>query len=270
MILSITIFAVSITLTLFQYLKQSRFGWQVAKGLSLLLFALSIWNVYEQNKDRDFYITSLEQIGTRVNWGDTDVSVELLNEAEMVPAGAVSVQMKLLAPTQLRLPPNSAIELDAIERSCIVDAQQGLGYMSAQDAEKLFHAFARPDGSIYLNTEKKAGIEHLMYLGKETVRGPLGNARVQMRLDRGPDTQSQFSSLSDLNGAIVIALIQAVSVQNPIISSVSMQLVTAAGLQRIDVPVRLLDPSNTRPITGSRYVGLCIPKEYFGVVKRQI
>lgn len=268
MILSIAILAVAITLTLFQFLKQSRLGWQVAKALSLLLFALSAWNAYEQDKDREFYIGSLEKIGTRINWQNTDVSVELLNDVETVPTQAVSVQIKFLSPSHLRLPPDSSINFGAIQRSCVVDPHLGLGYMPSLEAEKLFHAFARADGSIVLNTEKEAGIEHLLYSGKETLATPLG-ARVRMHLDLGPNTQSQFSSLSDFNNAIIIALVQAGPMNDPIISSLSMKLATAAGGQPIYVPVRLIEPGNARPLTGSRYVGLCVPKEHFGVVRRR-
>ncbi len=89
MMLSISIVAVAITLTLLQFRKQSQLRWQVAQLLSFLLFALSAWNVYDQNSDREFYIRSLEKIGTRVQWRETEVSVELINDAEtVVPARA--------------------------------------------------------------------------------------------------------------------------------------------------------------------------------------
>jgi len=268
MMLSISIVVVAITLTLFQFLRQSSLGWRFAKWLSLLLFALSAWNAYEQDKDREFYIGSLEQIGTRVNWRDTDVSVELLNHVETVPIQAVSVQIKLLSPMHLRLPPNSSLDLGTIQRSCVIDPHWGLGYMPSLDAQKLFHAFSQPDGSIVLDTEKEAGIEQLLYSGKETVATPMGT-RVGMHLDLGPNTQSKFSSLSDFNDTIIIALIQTGAMKASIVSSLSIELVTAAGGQSIYVPVRLIEPGNSRLLTGSRYVGLCIPKGHFGVVRRR-
>lgn len=268
MMLSISVVAVAITLTLFQFLRQSSLGWKVAKWLSLLLFVLSFWNASEQDKDREFYIRSLEQIGTRVNWRDTDVSVELLNEAQTISTQGISVQIKLLSPAHLRLPPNSAIDLAAVQRSCVLDPHWGLGYMPSLEAQKLFHAFAQPDGSIALDTEKEAGIEHLLYSGKETLATPLG-ARVRMHLDLGPNTQSQFSSLSDFNDTIGIALIQAGPTKTPIVSSLSVELETAAGPQPIHIPVRLIEPGNPRLLTGSRYVGFCVPKGHFGVVRRR-
>lgn len=269
MILSVIILGTSITLTLFQFLKQSMLGWQVAKWLSVALFFASVYNVYEQNKDREFYIGSLEQIGTRINWEDTGVSVDLLNDPESVPARSVSVQMKLLSPTEVRLA-NSSNNLGIIRRSCVSDAQDDIGYMSEQEAKTLFNAFVRSDGSISFGEEKAAGIEHLLYSGKETIAAPVGNARVRMSLDLAPNAQSQFSSLSGLNGAIVIGLIQGGAMKSPLFSSLSIQLVTAMGVTRIELPMRVVDQENLHTISGARYVGLCIPKEYFDVVKHKI
>lgn len=267
MILSIAAIAVSISLTTLQFFTQSRLGWKVAMLLSSVLFVLSCFSAYDQNEEREFYIRSLEQIGTRVNWQDTEVSVELLNDANTISAHGISVQIKLFSPARIRFLPNSAIDLAAVQRSCVLDSQWGLGYMPSLEAQKLFNAFAGPNGSIVLDTEKQASIEHLFYSGKETLTTPLG-ARVRMNLDLGPNTQSQFSSLSDFNGMIGIGLIQAGTTEKPIVSSLSLELATAAGPQLIHIPVRLLEPGNPRVITGNRYVGFCVPEGRFGVVRR--
>jgi hypothetical protein len=94
-------------------------------------------------------------------------------------------------------------------------------------------------------------------------------AGVRIRLDLGPNTQSQFSSLSDFNDTIGIALIQTGPAKELIVSSLSVELETAAGPQPIHIPVRLIEPGNPRLLTGNRYVGFCVPKGYFGVVRRR-
>jgi hypothetical protein len=86
-----------------------------------------------------------------------------------------------------------------------------------------------------------------------------------MGLDLLPNARSRFTSLSDLNGVILIALVQGGAIQNPWFSSLSMQLATAQGEQRFDFPIHIWDPNSRHSTVGSQYVGICVPQEYFDV-----
>ena len=160
------------------------------------------------------------------------------------------------------------MDLAVAQRLCVTDPVSGLKHMPAQEAEELFRAFEQPNGTIVIQEERDAGIEHVWYSGKEVLADPVGYSIVQLHLEYGPSARSQFTSLSDLNGATVIAYIQA-TIPDPIVASLSGQLASAAGIQKIRFPVSFHELGNSRRLTGSRYVGICIPNDYFDVFRNR-
>ncbi|TDQ93131.1 hypothetical protein [Paraburkholderia silvatlantica] len=271
MFISILLTIVSTVLLMLQFIDRSQRKWYIAPALSVILLGLSVCSIWEQNKYQEeqnkrqqFSIASLEKMGTRINWKNTEVSVGLLNDPQSIAAQSVSVQMKILPPEILHLPNNGALDLKAIKNSCLPDPVNGIGYLPSHEAENIFNAFAR-DGVTSFDQEAKSGIMHLIYSGRSVRAGTRDNDLVQMGLDLLPNARSRFTSLSDLNGVILIALVQGGSIQNPWFSSLSMQLATAQGEQRFDFPIHIWDPHSRHSTVGSQYVGICVPQEYFDV-----
>ena len=139
----------------------------------------------------------------------------------------VSTYIKLVTPGMLNAP--RQIDLAALQRSCVGDKQWGYDSLPEDQAERLYRTFEREDGSTVIDDESKAGIEHLFYSGDSLIQTHAGNSRVRMHLNRGPTARTSVASLTDLEGGVLVALVQAPSVHHVTLSALEIVLQTNAG-----------------------------------------
>lgn len=266
MLLAIAILIVSVLLTLMQFLRLSYVGLKVAGTLAFMLLSLGIWNVIEQHYEQKQYIAALERIATRIDWQQTKAYVDLLNDPSSIAAEGISALIKIVPPGSPLL--RSIIDEQAIRLGCGQSSRQSPSTMHADIAEKVYRAFEDASGSIYTDVERKAGIEHLFYSGRQSGVAPGGNARINLTLDRGPVATSNIRGLSDLNGKVLVALLQAPASSSALLSSLELDLDTNAGhyLLTLAAPFAWKDGLPRvlpRTLATKRFVGVCIPAGFF-------
>jgi hypothetical protein len=270
MILAISLVVLSTSLAMLQFWAPSWSLWRLAQFLGLALIGLSVFSIIEQDRERQFTIASLERIGTHVNWEKSDTTIDLLNEPASVTASNYSVQAKLISTTNNSLPPQALRILKESRTRCTIDERWKYGYLTDSDAELLFMAFEK-DGAISINSEREAGIEHIFYRGAKVSEAPLGSASVSMAIELAPNAQTRFASLNDLNGSVLIALLQAGPAKDAMMSAVSFNIESNAGRQLLHIPLRLVREGGihgrTLAFSGRRFVGICIPDGFFGITR---
>lgn len=95
---------------------------------------------------------------------------------------------------------------------------------------------------------------------------------MKLGVEFGPDAQTRFASLNDLNGNLVVARIQAGAVNRPILSALTLNIESNAGRQLLYYPLRLISEKGGEGIlrlkfSSTRFVGICIPEGFFGITR---
>lgn len=104
---------------------------------------LSVYSIFEHDKERQFTIASLERIGTRVNWEKSEAIVDLLNEPSDVSPSEISVQVKLFPRAGTTLPVESLRILQELHKRCQPEERWKYEYLNEPDAEIIFRHLKR-------------------------------------------------------------------------------------------------------------------------------
>jgi hypothetical protein len=185
MILGIISLVLVTALTVMQLFEKKRYVQYIAGAIGFIIIVLGFVDFYQRDKEKEFVISSLERIGTTINWKDSDTRLELMNKSQKVNLNGVRVDMKLYSYRQTLLPVAAISLRDAKLRSKL-DEKWGYYFLEEKDAASLFNAFAEPDGSIYLDKEKAQAIQNLMYVGSSVRDGAFQGSSVDLKMQYGP------------------------------------------------------------------------------------
>lgn len=268
MLLSIATQTLSVLLNILQFLRQSRSGLKVATGVALLLISLIFWGAIEQRREHSQDTAIRDRAVTHIDWVNTEAYLDLLNDPGTVAPAAVMGFAKIISPESKLLRPVS--DPEAVRAACAGRDGPIISALPEELAERLFRALERPEGA-YAVDERKAGIDHLYYFGKTEVQSPCGRTRVKLELEpnTGPNATSNYLGLSDLNGKVIVAVIQAMQIERPMLSALELDLKTSAGPMRLSMPAPIrMNQADGKPAViatpTQRFVGVCIPEKYFG------
>lgn len=259
-----TIVSILLALVIFLLgvLRPSRSSWKYGSILAVILCAVNIYNYFEHEKLQNFIVNSLADIATRIYWDESILTLQLFNKIDKVEAKSVQVQFKIFSQDQHPLPADQPSKGE-----CKIDEKWGYGYLSEQMAYTIYTKYKEKDGSIYLDKERINGVDHLFFHGKEKIKTFVNDGEVSFNLEMGPNTNSNFSSLSKLNNSYLIALINTGYSEGPLPTWVKFKLKTNAGTHLLHFPVgiiRTLEDGSKEVVTSNiRVAGICIPDNFF-------
>ncbi|WP_416397145.1 hypothetical protein [Allohahella sp. A8] len=259
-----SILSILLALTIFflGILKPTRSSWKYASILAVLLCGVNIYNYYEQENLKTFFLNGLADIATRIHWDESSLTLKVFNSIDRIEASDVQVQFKIF-------PKNSIIltELDIEKTECKLDNKFGYGYLSERKAVEIYKKYAETDGSIYLDNERKEGVDHLFFNGIEKTEFEFGEGEVSFQLELGPNTNSNFSSLAKLNGAYIIAYIKTNYSEGAMAPWAQFNLKTNAGTHAIHFTTSIFrfleDGTKQLETSNVRLAGVCIPDDFF-------
>lgn len=275
MLLGIVSLSLVTVLTIMQFMVNSRLIRLIAVAIGFIVIVIGTIDLYQRDKEKEFTINSLERIGTSIDWDKSSFILNLMNDMEEVRIDGIRVDLKLFSSNKTKLPPTAKISMaDAKSRSVIDDKWKYFFLKKEDDAYAIFNAFAEKDGSIYLDKEKIQNVQNFMYVGSDIMKDVFQGVVVKLKKEYGPDAQSPYLSLSDLNDTFLVARIQTSLIKNPLPVWLYIRLQTNFGEKLIHLPIKLLPDERKafgvldfRPV---RYVGIYFPDRFFGIMKSVI
>jgi hypothetical protein len=262
--ISIAILMLSTALLTLQFFKQSMLSWRIAMFLSFLLLIFSMISIKNQNDVQLFTIRSLEKIAGRIFWQESELSISFQNTTSEIEPTSLFVQIKLLSLDTTSIP-ESAGSLEDVFRQCKKDRVFEYSYLPPQTAKKLFNAFAEKDGSIYDDKEENAGIERFWFSGVTSKKAYFDSTLVATKLVKGANVNSDFTSLSELNGSILLAHLNT-GVQKHLMwpTALNWKLKSSAGYLLVHMPLLPTYTTKRNEEFIHKYVGICFPQRFFG------
>lgn len=266
--ISITIVVISTALLMLQFFKQSKLSWKIALIMCSVLLVLSILNIKNQDDIQKFTIHSLEKIAGRILWEDSSLILSFQNKFDEVDPRTLGAQVKLLSLNSTLLPKGQK-PLQYFFEKCKKDSVFEYSYLPPEYAKNLFNAFAEENGDIYDKKEDIAGVERFWFSGVDSESTYTDFVLVSTKLEFGADVNSNFTSLSDLNGSIILAYINTgIQSQSVWPTSINWKLKTSAGQILMFMPLRINLQDNNKGIFIHKYVGICIPHDFFDSAKQ--
>lgn len=260
---SISILVISTALLMLQFFRQSKLSWKLAMVLCFVLLILSALNIKNQDDIQKYTIRSLEEISGRVFWDESELTISFQNEVAEIEPKALGVTVKLLSFGEAALPPGQKALQDYFEE-CKKDEVFEYSRLPPKSAKSLFSAFAEKDGSIYDEKEEMAGVERFWYGGTSSKSTYVDPVLVSTELVKGANVNSSFTSLSDLNGAIILAYINTgFQSENVWPTSINWKLKTSAGHILLYMPLSFNFQRKDNQEFIHKYVGICIPYNFF-------
>ena len=271
MLLGIVSIVLVTVLTIMQFIASSRLIRLIAVAIGFIVIVIGAIDLYQREKEKEFTINALERIGTSIDWKKSSFILELLNDMEEVRINGIRVDLKLLSFNKTRLPGTAKISMTNAKSRSVIDDKWKYFFLKEDDAYALFNAFAEKDGSIYLDKEKTQNVQNFMYVGSDITKDIFQGVVVRLKKEYGPDAQSPYLSLSDLNNTFLVARIQTHLIKNPLPAWLYIRLQTNFGEKLIHLPIKLLPDERKafgvldfRPV---RYVGIYFPDQFFGIMK---
>lgn len=263
MLISIIIVVISTALLSLQFFKQTKRSWQIAMIMCSMLLVFSVWNIKNQNDIQNFTIYSLEKIAGRILWEESPLTLSLQNELKEVEPSTLSAQVKILSSEYTTVPKDKK-SLSYFFDKCEKDSVFEYSFLPAEDARELFKTFAEENGNIYDRKEELAGVERFWFNGLNSKSTYSDLVLVSTKLVTGANVNSNFTSLSDLNGSIILAYL------NPGIqkhrlwpTAINWKLKTNAGHMLIHMPLTIDMKAENNSVRIHNYVGICIPTGFF-------
>lgn len=260
MLLDISIFTLTTLYLAISFFKQSRKSWAIAMILLIPTCAVSIFKIYGDQYDKEFAIKSLERIATRVNWDESELYLDLLTGLDDLNTGDFFVTLKIL-PNKLTHSGNDVVR-SAFNQHCTKDKHTEFFYLSEAEAKKLYNTMLEPAG-IYHDKEKAKGIEPFYYFGDSIQDSSLFDKKAHFRLELGPNSKSQFNSLSELNNTILVGSVASPTSTDLIPTWLYFKLETNSGSHLLHFPVKFETKDGILTNNSTRYVGMCFPENFF-------
>tara|TARA_R110002072_G_scaffold301462_1_gene481233 strand:+ start:13748 stop:14545 length:798 start_codon:yes stop_codon:yes gene_type:complete len=260
MLLDISIFTLTTTYLAISYFKQSRKSWAIAMILLVPTCIVSGLKIYGDSRDKEFAINALERIATRINWEDSLLVLDLRTDKSDLETKDFGSTLKIL-PFNLSNQDNQVVQ-QAFNQHCTKDEHSGFFYLEENQAKALYNTMAEPAG-IYHNKEKNKGIEPFYYFGDSIIDSSLFDKKVQFNLELGPNSQTRFSSLSELNNTILVGSIKAPTDPDLIPTWLYFKLDTNSGSHLLHFPLKLETQNGKLLNNSTRYIGMCFPENYF-------
>jgi len=260
MLLDISIFTLTTTYLAISYFKQSRKSWAIAMILLVPTCIVSGLKIYGDSRDKEFAINALERIATRIHWEDSQLILDLITNKTNLDAESFSSTLKIL-PYNLSAHDNKVVR-QSFKHHCLKDQHSGFFYLKEAQAKKLFNTMEESAG-IYHDKEKSVGIEPLYYHAKSVEDSSLFDKKILLGLEFGPNSQTQFSSLSELNNTILVGKVIAPTSNNLTPAWIYYKLDTNSGSHLLHFPLKRKDKNGTTSNNSTRYIGMCFPENYF-------
>jgi hypothetical protein len=258
MLIEIASLVLATTFLALSFFEPSRLSWKFAMLCLAPSITLSLYQIIGDQHDKDFAIKSLERIATRINWGESKLELELATDLEDLRTGYFGVNLKIL-PNELEHNGKEVVRT-ALKNHCHKDKDYDFFYLTEDQAKALFNTMLEPKG-IYHAKEKAKGIEPFYYFGESIRNSSHAEKKVQFRLELGPNSKSDLSSLSELNNTIMVGQINAPASIELMPTWLYYNLDTNAGNHLLHFPIKTKDKIMINEQV--RYIGMCFPENYF-------
>jgi hypothetical protein len=260
--MSVASIILAILILLITLLKPSRKSWRIGSMLAFCLLLTNFYNYNKQKNLKDFVVTTMSDMATRIYWEESTLSVNF--------ATIIKVKDAKMARVQLKLFPRKSYDFDDSlpkEPPCLKDVNTPYKYLTNIAAENLYTRHKNHRGDIYLDEEEMNGIEHLFYSGSNSIEETFTGSQLTLKLIKAPDTLSKFSSLSKLNNTYIIGVVGIDSDINTFPTDMTLKLKTNAGIHVFHFPFQLAsakqNESKTLPLSNTKIKGICIPEGFF-------